>query len=123
MPQRQTRQILAVDMQEIECEEHNRMGRVCRTMLERLKRRTSVRVHRDDLTVHDSLGRCKSLSQGGYERIIFRQILIIPRADLNPWAILQQQCSISVVLDLVRPFITRRQRLHETRRHWLDKPR
>jgi hypothetical protein len=62
-----------------------------RSMLKRLKRRASVRVDRNDLTIEYGLVSPQAMSRGCDGRIRVRQILVIPGANLDTLTVLQQQ--------------------------------
>jgi hypothetical protein len=80
LDERQAPQILAVEMNQIECIEDHGMPRVCRAVLQRLKRRLAVRVDGHDLAVQHRAARVELHARVVYARICRRQILIVPGA-------------------------------------------
>ena len=72
-------------------------------MLQRLEGGPAVRVDGDDLAIDDGLTGNKTASSSGNARISQGHVLVVPRSNLQPFSVLQQQRAIAIELDLVAP--------------------
>jgi len=118
--ERLSRQIVAVDVKQIERIEHDGVVAVRGSMLKCLKRWLPSGVERDDLAV-ENRRLCSELPSRRFNGWIRGgEIVLLAREEPDAISVLQQQRTVSVPLHLVGPVIPFRQLVGQLRHHWWD---
>jgi hypothetical protein len=92
-------------------------------MLQGLERGPAVLPERDELPVEHDLGDLLAPHRSSHAGVRRGQVLVVPRADLDFLAVLDQQRAITVPLQLVEPLAPLRQLLDGERGHGCDERR
>ena len=88
--ERQRREVLTIEVQQVEGVVDDDVLRVGGAMLECLERGSARAVQRNHLAVEDCAPRLQLLAGGMHRRIRARQVLVVARPDLDPLAGLEQ---------------------------------
>jgi hypothetical protein len=89
-------------------------------MLQCLERGPTLHVQRDNLTIHHCLIGVQLEACRHQSRVHPREILVLPRPDLDMIVVLDDQGSVAVELQLVGPVVALREPLHDLGDHRRD---
>ncbi len=113
--ERQARHILAVQVQQVEDDVHEPSRRRGEGVLQRLEARAAVGEHDRDLAVEEDAAGCEAERGCAHLGETVRPVLAVAADQSNGGTVAEAADPISIVLDLVQPFVAGRRRADQPR--------